>query len=174
MMPEPEVSLRADCTRCAGLCCVLLAFDEGEDFGFAKPAGQACRHLKGHLCTIHDGLAEAGFAGCRHYDCLGAGQRVVQEVFGGQSWRQDPALLAGMEQAFRALRRLHEDHGLLLAAARLALTPGEESRRLALLADLDLSRRRDAPALAAYLAGPLPRAVKSFLAELTARLRPRR
>ena len=104
------IDLTSRCEDCAALCCVMLPFDAGEDFGFDKAAAQACRHLAGHACAIHSGLAAAGFSGCVRYDCLGAGQRVVQEVFAGRSWRDDPALLHPMEAAFRAMRRLHEDH----------------------------------------------------------------
>lgn len=173
-MQEPEVKLTADCAACAALCCVLLAFDAGDSFGFDKPAGTACRHLAGHACAIHGDLQGQGFAGCQRYDCLGAGQRVVQEVFSGQSWRQSPDLLAPMETAFRALRRLHEDYGLLQAAAALPLSPAEESQRLALIARLAIGARQTEAGLAAYLAGPLPGAVRAFLAALKTRLRPRR
>jgi hypothetical protein len=39
-----DAEFRGDCARCAGLCCVLLAFDRGPLFAFDKPAGIACRH----------------------------------------------------------------------------------------------------------------------------------
>ncbi len=34
--------LRADCGRCAGLCCVAPAFTASADFAIDKPAGQPC------------------------------------------------------------------------------------------------------------------------------------
>ena len=173
-MPDAKIDFRPNCDACAALCCVMLPFDAGEDFGFDKAGGVVCRHLKGHACTIHADLAAKGFAGCQHYDCLGAGQRVVQEVFAAKSWRSDPDLLAPMERAFRAMRRLHEDHALLQAALRLPLTPQEKAQRAALLADLGIERPQTQDTLSAYETGPKPRAVRGFLASLKGRLQPRR
>jgi hypothetical protein len=79
-----------------------------------------------------------------------------------------------MERAFRAMRRLHEDHALLQAAARLPLTPQEETDRTALLADLAVDHPQTLESLSAYETGPKPRAVRGFLASLKARLQPRR
>lgn len=165
------IDLKPDCNACAALCCVMLPFDEGAEFAFDKPGGVACRHLLGHACAIHDSLSEQGFAGCLRYDCLGAGQRVVQEVFAGKSWRREPDLLAPMEAAFRALRRLHEDHALLTSAAKLPLTATEETARRDLLARLAAEEKQSEASLAAYEAGPLPRAVRDFIAGLRDRLR---
>ena len=173
-MQEGMIDFRPKCDDCAALCCVMLPFDGDEDFGFDKAAGVACRHLTGHACRIHTDLVEQGFAGCHRYDCLGAGQRVVKEVYAGQSWRSDPTLIAPMEQAFRAMRHLHEDHALLEAAARLPLTEGEQAQRLALVADLDVASQQTQASLIAYETGPKPRAVRNFLAQLKARLQPRR
>jgi hypothetical protein len=102
------MDLRPDCSRCAALCCVALAFDRSEHFAFDKPAGRACRHLAVHACAIHDELEARGFGGCARYDCAGAGQRVTMEIFGGRSWRDDPALLRPMMDAFAAVRDAHE------------------------------------------------------------------
>ncbi|MGV8987500.1 MAG: hypothetical protein ACOH2H_14605 [Cypionkella sp.] len=171
---ENAVDLTPKCEDCAALCCVMLPFDAGEAFAFDKPAGEPCRHLNGHACSIHATLAEKGFAGCLRYDCHGAGQRVVQEVFAGRSWRQDASLLAPMEAAFRAMRRLHEDHGLLTAATRLPLTEAEETRRQDLLVAVALAAPQTSSSLGAYETGPLPRAVKDFIAALRQRLTPHR
>ena len=43
--------LTADCSRCAGLCCVLPAFAASADFAVDKPAGTPCRHLRGPSTT---------------------------------------------------------------------------------------------------------------------------
>lgn len=165
------MDLKPDCDACAALCCVMLPFDASAEFAFDKPGGVACRHLLRHACAIHDRLSDEGFAGCIRYDCLGAGQRVVQEVFVGKSWRRDPELLGPMEAAFRAMRRLHEDHALLTSAAKLPLTEGEETTRRDLLARLAAGERQTEASLAAYEAGPLPRAVRDFLTGLRQRLR---
>jgi hypothetical protein len=120
---DTHTQLRADCSRCAGLCCVVPAFSASADFAVDKPAGQACRHL-GHdfRCGIHDRLRPEGFAGCAAYDCFGAGQRVVQETFGGIDWRDSSDVAADVFAAFRRVRALHEllwhlDHALRLPAA---------------------------------------------------------
>src|SRR5690606_37914114 len=75
--------LTADCSRCAGLCCVALPFAASADFAVDKAAGTPCGHLQPDFrCGIHDGLREAGYPGCTVFDCFGAGQRVVQVTFG--------------------------------------------------------------------------------------------
>ena len=103
------VSLEADCSKCAALCCVALAFDKSNLFAFDKANGQICPHLgENARCTIHGDLHSKGFAGCVQYSCHGAGQRVVQEVFEGKSWQDNPALLQPMLTAFAAMGRIHE------------------------------------------------------------------
>jgi hypothetical protein len=73
------VELTADCTRCVGLCCVVLPFSRSADFAFDKPAGTPCRHLAADSrCGIHDRLRESGMRGCVAYDCFGAGQSVTE------------------------------------------------------------------------------------------------
>lgn len=81
--------LRADCSRCAGLCCVAPAFAASADFAIDKPAGHACPNLRADFgCGIHEHLRERGFRGCAVFDCFGAGQQVVQVTFGGADWRE--------------------------------------------------------------------------------------
>ena len=174
-MPDSglTLTLTSDCDACAALCCIMLPFDAGPAFGFDKAGGVACHHLSAHQCRIHAGLAAQGFSGCQRYECLGAGQRVVQEVFAGQSWRDDAALTAPMEAAFRAMRRLHEDYALLATAPHLPLMAEEEARRQSLLDALNAPAPQTLQSLHAYETGPLPRAVRAFVADLKARLRPR-
>lgn len=118
----------------------MLAFDKGEDFAFDKNPGEPCRHLSGHKCKIHDKLTQEGLSGCVAYDCLGAGNRVVQEVFPGQSWQQDPRLMPVMMEAFSAMREVHKRIDLLRAAGTLPLTPQDEQKRRDFLDDLELRR----------------------------------
>lgn len=119
-------TMRADCARCAALCCVTLAFDRSPSFAITKPNGVVCPNLdSGHRCRIHAERDRRGFSGCIAYDCLGAGQRVTQDLFGGRTWRDDASLLAPMMKAFLAMRRVHELIVLLDAAALERLTPGE-------------------------------------------------
>jgi len=123
---DPRRELRADCSRCVGLCCVALAFARSADFVFDKPAGDPCVNLDGDdRCGIHSHLRESGFKGCTVFDCFGSGQRVTQHTFDGGSWRDDAATRAGMFAAFPIVRQLHEllwyleDALALPAAARL-------------------------------------------------------
>jgi len=127
-----DTLLRADCGSCVALCCVGLAFDRSEHFGFAKLAGEPCRHLDvDYRCEIHDRLGPAGMGGCIAFDCFGAGQRVTAQ-FAGRSWRDDPAVASEMFDAFRRMRRAHELIGLLRTAGRLRLSAEQETRRAAL------------------------------------------
>jgi hypothetical protein len=102
--------LRAGCASCAGLCCVVPAFTVSADFALDKPSGVPCPNLAGgdFGCTIHGELPERGFPGCTVYDCFGAGQRVVQEHFGGREWRTSPEIRAEMFATFEVVERLHE------------------------------------------------------------------
>ena len=102
--------LRADCSSCAGLCCVVPAFAASADFAIDKPSGVACPNLANDDfgCTIHDRLPERGFPGCTVYDCFGAGQRVVQEHFEGREWRTSPGIRADQFATFEIVERLHE------------------------------------------------------------------
>ncbi len=115
--------LSADCSRCAGLCCVVPAFARSADFALDKPAGVPCPHLAaapGEFgCTIHDGLRSRGFPGCTTYDCFGAGQLVVQHTFDGRSWRDSGAVPAQMFAVFEVVRPLHELLWLLTRAIEL-------------------------------------------------------
>ena len=115
--------LRADCGRCAALCCVVPGFSRSSDFAIDKPPLTPCPNLLAdHRCGIHDSLRPRGFAGCTVYDCFGAGQRVTQETFGGASWRDDPDLLGAMAEVFPQVRLLHEVLRYLVEAQALPRT----------------------------------------------------
>ena len=131
-LPEPRPrgergreDLRADCSRCAGLCCVAPAFARSADFALDKPAGTPCPHLSGidFGCTVHDELRPRGFAGCTTYDCFGAGQHVVQRTYGGATWRDDDVDATEVFAVFAVVRPLHELLWLLHQALGLALGP---------------------------------------------------
>lgn len=112
--------LVADCARCSGLCCVALPFWRSADFARDKPAGEPCVHLQPDArCGVHSRLREVGYAGCTAYDCYGAGQHVVQEVFAGRDWRDDPATAAQVFAVFPVVRALHELLRLLAEARGL-------------------------------------------------------
>jgi hypothetical protein len=128
--------LKSDCMNCAALCCVSLVLDKGPMFAIDKAAGTPCPNLGKHLCTIHDDLEPRGFKGCTLYDCAGAGQRVTQERFNGESWRDAPELLPAMMRDFANLRPVHERMTMLVAAETYSLPPDLEARRAGLLRKL--------------------------------------
>jgi len=167
--PAPSASgghrsiLRADCARCAGLCCVAPAFSASADFAIDKAAGQPCPNLRPDFrCGIHARLRQRGFPGCAAYDCFGAGQKVTLGTFGGQDWRRAPGIAAQMFRVFTIMRQLHEllwylgEALALPAAAPLHNELGqafEETERLTRGTPADLetlemtARRRDVSAL---------------------------
>ncbi|MFI7160631.1 pentapeptide repeat-containing protein [Micromonospora chalcea] len=112
--------LRADCSRCAGVCCVAPAFTASADFAIDKPAGRPCPNLGADFrCGIHTELRQRGFPGCTAFDCFGAGQHLTRHTFAGRDWRADPATAARMFDTFAVLRPLHELLWYLTEAVRL-------------------------------------------------------
>lgn len=110
-------SLRADCSRCAGLCCVVHAFYSVQGFAFDKPAHAACGHLTiENRCGIHTERSSQGFPGCIAFDCYGAGQRVTQELFAGVNWRSSRAVAAEIFSAYEACLALHRLMAMLALA----------------------------------------------------------
>src|SRR5215212_5438047 len=130
---DERAHLRADCSRCAGLCCVAPGFARSADFAIDKPAGVACPHLQQDFrCGIHARLGERGFPGCTVFDCFGAGQRITQDTFGGRAWREEPSPAAGQFAVLPVMRQLHEALWYLLEAESLpaASSLREEVRAL--------------------------------------------
>jgi uncharacterized protein YjbI with pentapeptide repeats len=104
-----NLGLRADCSNCFALCCIVPAFAASSDFAIDKPPHRACPHLQGDLrCSIHSSLRPKGFPGCVVYDCFGAGQQVSQVTFFGRDWRDDAATAEQMFAVFPIMRQLHE------------------------------------------------------------------
>ena len=164
MRSLPE--LKADCSRCAALCCMALPFDKGEDFAFDKPALHPCPHLDAHICSIHADLDARGFHGCTLYDCLGAGQRVTQEVFAGADWQRDASLRAPMAEALAILRRVHAGLELLQASAALPLPPALAEERSTLHAAYHPEAEWTLQRLTDFASSPLPQRLQRFLAAL--------
>ena len=80
-----------------------------------------CPHLgSGFRCDIHASLRASGFPGCEVFDCFGAGQRIVQDTFGGASWTSSPSVASSMFAALPVMRQLHELLWYLAEAALLA------------------------------------------------------
>lgn len=98
-----------DCSRCAGLCCTALPFTASVDFPESKPAGTPCVNLQPDFrCVIHAELRPRGWRGCAVFECFGAGQQLTQHIFGGVTWRDNPALASAMFGAFESMRAIQE------------------------------------------------------------------
>jgi hypothetical protein len=131
LMGLTRADLRADCSRCVGLCCVIPAFSKSADFAIDKPAGRPCPNLRTDFrCGIHSELRQRGFTGCTVYDCFGAGQRAAASpetfetrkpihellwyVIDATTWTTDPDLrtaLAECETELNALANAPQDIG---------------------------------------------------------------
>jgi hypothetical protein len=173
------ISLQPDCSRCVALCCLSLAFDRSALFAFDKAAGSACSHLGArHRCNIHAQRERRGFGGCAAYDCLGAGQRVTQELFGGRSWRDDPALVAPMMEAFWAMRQVHESWLLLRLSdslhrsGHLHLTPQQAEARCELERILQPTEGQALSEIRAFERERLASKVAAFLKSVRAQSSP--
>lgn len=143
-MTDAVADLRADCSRCVGLCCVAPAFSKGSEFAIDKPAGTPCPNLAADSsCSIHASLRDRGFRGCTVFDCFGAGQQVTQVTYGGAHWRDVPEML----DAFLVMRDLHEMRWYLREAETL-VGPGR-------LRDEVAHARRALEAMAGEAAAPL-------------------
>jgi hypothetical protein len=119
-LSDDRAALRADCSRCAGLCCVAPPFAASADFAFDKPAATPCHHLRDDFrCGIHDRLRAEGMPGCAVFDCFGAGQRITQLTFGGRDWRAAPELAAAQFAVLPVVRQLHEMLWYLVEALAL-------------------------------------------------------
>ena len=125
--------LSSDCSRCFGLCCVLLPFSARDGFGIDKPGGRPCLNLlDDDGCRIHATLREDGWSGCTVFECFGAGQQVSQVTYAGTSWRdQDnpPHRMAEMAAVLTVMRRLHEMLVHLVEVARRSPDPDAEAVR---------------------------------------------
>jgi hypothetical protein len=167
----PPNRWRGDCSRCAALCCLSLAFDRGAEFAFDKRAGEPCPLLTAsHTCSIHAQRGPRGFGGCIAYDCLGAGQRVTAELFGGRSWQAEPALSRPMLEAFWRMRQLHELLLGLALAQRLELESRQARRCHELARELDPPGGFSRASLDALDLGTATREVRELLSGSSGRL----
>lgn len=136
-MAQLPAHLRADCSACAALCCVVPPFDAVQGFGFDKPAETPCQHLcADHRCGIHADLLPQGFTGCVAFDCLGAGQRLTAQAterFGSADWRARPDVARWLFAAYPRVREAQE----WLARLSLAAAVTGQAKLQALAAELD-------------------------------------
>ncbi len=158
---------RADCSRCAALCCVAFAFDKSEAFAIDKPADTPCPNLgPRNRCRIHDKRKAKGFSGCIGYDCAGAGQRVTQDLFDGRSWRDDLSLLQPMTEAFADMRAAIDLEDLLAAASALPLNAADQNRLSDLQAAFTAQQPWTRQSLPTLHTSDLPAKIKTFLTSL--------
>ena len=102
-------SLKIDCEKCFGLCCVSLYFSKSDGFPHNKDAGKPCINLKSDFkCSVHNTLYTKGLKGCIGYDCFGAGQKISQITFNGEDWRGSSQSSNKMFESFYVMRQLHE------------------------------------------------------------------
>lgn len=143
-MSTLPAALRADCSRCAGLCCVAPAFYSVQGFAFDKPAHEPCAHLTtADRCAIHAERAARGFPSCVGFECYGAGQRVTQDLFHGTSWRSSAETAARIFAAYSSCLALHRLMAALALAERCA-SPSLAARLRAKRDELDELCRREA------------------------------
>ena len=164
-MTAAPLEITGDCSQCAALCCLALAFDAGEDFAVDKAAGVPCPNLSGHSCSVHQGLSDRGFGGCVRYSCHGAGQRVSRDLYGGRSWQDDPTLTTPMIEAFRCMRMVQDDLILLQAALALDLSDADRATCQQMIENLG-PEAMDMDTTLAYPEAPLRRDVAGFIATL--------
>lgn len=102
-------SLKIDCEKCFGLCCVSLYFSKSDGFPHNKDAGKPCINLKSDFkCSVHNNLYTKGLKGCIGYDCFGAGQKISQITFNGEDWSDSSEHSQKMFESFYVMRQLHE------------------------------------------------------------------
>lgn len=152
----------ADCSRCAGLCCVALGRSRAGGFGADAPDGEPCTNLQpDNLCVIHATLRADGWPACTVFDCFGAGQQTTQVIFGGQTdWRGDAELRADLFATFGVMRHLMEMLRLLDEAKNLA-TGALMDRAVELFDEVD-----------ALVASPAPLVQRADVNALRARVGP--
>lgn len=142
MTVQLPAHLKADCSACVGLCCVVPPFDADQGFGFDKAAQTPCEHLcADHRCGIHEALIPRGFPGCVAFDCLGAGQRLTAAAvarFGDADWRGRREVAAWLFDAYPRVRRAQE----WLAQLSLAAEVSGQAPLQALAAELDAASAR--------------------------------
>ena len=162
-----SLDLTTDCTACVGLCCKTFQFETGPDFAIEKSAGQSCPHLGSDFsCTIHADRVAKGFSGCLIFDCQGAGQRIVHEVYAGFDWPAAGALLPEMIDAFRVLREVHRLYELIDISGALPLSDDHAAERRDLLSQLGV-QPINASWLAEFEQSALPQRATKYLKSLT-------
>ncbi|GIN90075.1 hypothetical protein J22TS1_11260 [Siminovitchia terrae] len=122
-------SLKADCSKCFGLCCTALNIAASSDFAINKPAGTPCPNLQRDFrCKIHKNLRDKGFKGCTVFDCLGAGQKVSQDTFSGQSWQEHSEIAKKMFSVFPIMEQIYEMIAFIAEALTFNISPSLQDK----------------------------------------------
>lgn len=125
-MDDRWSELKIECGMCSGLCCVALYFAKTDGFPSDKKAGEPCKNLcSDYTCRIHSQLEAKKMKGCLAYDCFGAGQKVVKEIYKGKSWKETPEKKEEIFQVFLNVTKLHQMKWYLMDT--LVLLGGEFS-----------------------------------------------
>lgn len=133
--------LRADCSKCVGLCCIALYFSKLDGFPHDKLPGKCCNNLTGeYRCKVHKELKRLGYRGCIGYDCFGAGQKTVQSIRNSSNGilqtqtkllsQNDRALPLGESvlELFLVITQLHEMLWYLAEALKLNWDAGRAKK----------------------------------------------
>ena len=113
-------NLKIDCEKCFGFCCSALYFAKAEGFPEDKVAGKPCMNLKEDFkCKIHKSLSKKGVKGCTTFECFGAGQKIAQDTYKGESWLDNKEKASEMFDAFVKMMQLHEMLWYLAEAYRI-------------------------------------------------------
>ncbi|WP_374457099.1 pentapeptide repeat-containing protein [Nocardioides sp.] len=164
-MATPELS--SDCSRCFGLCCVLLPFSAAAGFGIDKPGGTPCLNLADDdACRIHATLREDGWPGCTVFECFGAGQHVSQVTYRGVSWREHDNL-PEMAAVLSVMRPLHEMLVHLTEVERRSPDPAATTART----DIEALTGGDPESVLAVDLDEVHERVGGLLADASTRLR---
>lgn len=122
--PQLWASLVSRCEACCGLCCTMLYFAKSEGFPEDKAAGTPCGHLQPDFrCRVHSELGEKKLKGCLAFDCLGAGQKVTQQVYGRPHMAGGKRLSSGNGAGLCACLAAAADIGLSLGGADTGGSP---------------------------------------------------
>lgn len=141
-------TLKIDCSKCFGICCVALYFSKSDGFPKDKVAGEPCVNLKDNFtCKVHKDLKKKGLKGCTTYDCFGAGQKVVQITYKGENWIKSPELAYEMYDSFIIMRKLHEMLWYLSDALTFKLDSNTEDKLIKMIEETEKLTILDAKSL---------------------------
>lgn len=113
-------SLKIDCAKCCGLCCIALYCSKTDGFPADKVAGVPCKNLlSDYKCLIHNDLYKKNMKGCLSYECFGAGQKVTQHIYKNSSWKNSNINKQKMFDVFTTIFQLHQMLWYLLEAINL-------------------------------------------------------